>query len=215
MWHETYTEASRQRTHGSGTISVVRYAIPIAIVPVVAAWAACSAQLGDAIGAHTAGVDGNLDGEPAIPVDAMPDARRCTGGDSNVTDASGNCFILFKTAKTFNAAKAACVAINAHLAKIENATQNDLVATLGAGYDMFLGATDVVTEGTFLWQDNTPLTFKMFHAGEPNNSGGGGYQEDCLVMAGLRTPADTWDDRPCTTGLAPVAAGSYAYVCEF
>ena len=215
MWHETYTEASRQSTHGSGTISIVKYAIPIAIVPVVAAWAACSAQLGDAIGTHTAGVDGNLDGKPAIPVDAMPDARRCTGGDSNVTDANGNCFILFKTAKTFNAAKAACVAINAHLAKIENATQNDLVATLGTGYDMFLGATDVVTEGTFLWQDNTPLTFKMFHAGEPNNSGGGGYQEDCLVMAGLRTPADTWDDRPCTTGLAPVAAGSYAYVCEF
>ena len=35
MWHETYTEASRQSTHGSGTISIVKYAIPIAIVPVV------------------------------------------------------------------------------------------------------------------------------------------------------------------------------------
>ena len=209
MWHETYTEVSRQSTHSSGTIRGVKYAI--AIVPAVAAWAACSAQLGDAIGTHTAGVDGKL----AIPVDAMPDARPCTGGDSNMADASGNCFMLFKTATTFNAAKAACVAVDAHLAKIENAAQNDLVATLGTGYDMFLGATDSATEGTFLWQDSTPLTFKMFHVGEPNNGGSGGYQEDCLVMAGLRIPANTWDDRPCTTGLAPVPSGSYAYVCEF
>jgi hypothetical protein len=208
MWHETYTEVSRQSTRGSGTISVVRYVIAIALA------AACSAQLGDALGTHTAAVDATVDGTAVVPVDAMPAAPACTGGDAHMTDSSGNCFILFKTAKTFSAAKAACTAINAHLAKIENATQNGLVATLGTGYDMFLGATDAVTEGTFLWPDATPLTFTMFHLGEPNNGGSGGYQEDCLVMAGLRTPPDTWDDRPCTTGLAPVPSGSYAYVCE-
>ncbi|CAN5117206.1 hypothetical protein BH11MYX1_BH11MYX1_06050 [soil metagenome] len=183
----------------------MRYAIAIVLA------AACSARLGDAIGSHT-GIDSSVDG---VPVDAMPDARSCTAGDANMTDAEGNCFMLFKTAKTFGQAKAACVGINAHLAKIASATENELVATMGSGYDMFLGATDAVTEGTFLWQDNTPLTFTKFHVGEPNNGGSGGYQEDCLVMAGLRTPSDTWDDRPCTTGLAPVPSGSYAYVCEF
>jgi hypothetical protein len=172
--------------------------------------AACSAQLGDAIGNHTAVVDAR----GSVPVDAMPDARPCAGGDAHVTDGAGHCFMLFTTAATFAQAKAACVTIDAHLAKIESASQNELVATLGSGHDMFLGATDAVTEGTFLWQDNTPLTFRMFHLGEPNNGGSGGYEEDCLVMAGLRTPADTWDDRPCTTGLAPVTSGSYAYVCE-
>ena len=203
MWHETYTEVSRQSTHASGTITVVRYAI--AIASAIALAAACSARLGDALGTHTAAVDASVDGSAAVP---------CAGGDAQAMDGSGNCFILFKTPKTFDGAKAACVAVNAHLAKIENATQNELVATLGSGYDMFLGATDAVTEGVFLWPDATPLTFKMFHTGEPNNGGSGGYQEDCLVMAGLRTPADTWDDRPCTTGLAPVPSGSYAYVCE-
>ncbi len=217
MWHETYTEAharapkvtevSRQRTRRSGTISSVKYAIAIVLA------AACSAQLGDAIGSHNVGVDSSTDG--AIPPDAMPDARGCTGGDAHAMDTAGNCFLFFAGPKNYAQAKAACTAENAHLVKIENAAQNTIVANLSLGNDSFLGATDAVTEGTFLWDDGTPVVFKMFHTGEPNNSGSAGYQEDCIVLAGKRTPADTWDDRPCAVGIGPAPSGSYAYVCEY
>ena len=174
---------------------------------------ACNARLGEPVGAHLAGTDAGIDASPH-PIDAAaPDARGCTGGDSHATDSDGNCYLFFAGPKTFAQAKTACVAETAHLVKITSASQNAVVAQLSLGYDSFLGATDAVTEGTFLWQDATPLTFTLYGTGEPNN-GSGMYQEDCLVMAGKRTPSDTWDDRPCTTGIV-ANAGAYSYVCEY
>jgi len=174
--------------------------------------AACNARLGEPVGSHLAGTDAGIDASPH-PIDAAPDARGCTGGDSHATDSDGNCYLFFAGPKTFAQAKAACTAATAHMVKITSASQNAVVAQLSLGSDAFLGATDAVTEGTFLWDDNTPLTFTMYGTGEPNN-GGGVYQEDCLVMAGKRTPADTWDDRPCRTGIV-ANAGAYSYVCEY
>ncbi|HEX7701703.1 MAG TPA: C-type lectin domain-containing protein [Kofleriaceae bacterium] len=174
--------------------------------------AACNARLGEPVGSHIVGADSGVDSMPLL-IDAGPDARGCTGGDSHATDSDGNCYLFFAGPKTFPQAKTACAAVPAHQVKITSASQNAVVAQLSLGSDAFIGATDAVTEGTFLWDDGTPLTFTMFGTGEPNN-GSGVYEEDCLVMAGKRTPADTWDDRPCTTGIV-ANAGSYSYVCEY
>ncbi|MFT3696090.1 MAG: C-type lectin domain-containing protein [Kofleriaceae bacterium] len=175
----------------------------------------CSARLGDATGPSTGtDADSSIDGQVSHPIDAAPDAKVCMGGDAHMADSDGNCFQFFTAKKIFADAKTACDAAGAHLAKLENKAQNDIVAALSVGVDSFIGATDAVTEGTFLWEDGTPLTYKNFHTGEPNNGGSGGYQEDCLVMAGARAGGTDWDDRPCTTGLA-ANAGSYAYTCEY
>lgn len=186
----------------------IRVKLGILIVLVTA----CNARLGEPVGAHLAGTDAATD-SMRPPVDAAPDARGCIGGDAHATDLDGNCYLFFTGPKTFPEAKAACTAETAHLVKITSASQNDVVAQLALGNDAFLGATDAITEGTFLWDDTTPLTFTMYGAGEPNN-GNGMYEEDCLVMAGKRTPADTWDDRPCTADIV-ANAGSYSYVCEY
>ena len=125
-------------------------------------------------------------------------------GDANADD-GGNCFVAFKVAKkTRAAAELACEADLMTLAIITTAASNATTQSLIAGLDAWLGATDVVTENAFLWPDNTPLTFKNFRAGEPNNGDGGG-QEDCLVIEGGK--GGSWDDRSC----AVVAA----YVCSF
>ena len=51
----------------------------------------------------------------------------------------------------------------------------------------FIGATDRAVEGTFVWDDGTPLSFTNWRAGEPNNGGSGAtYQEDCVIIAGAR-----------------------------
>jgi hypothetical protein len=139
-------------------------------------------------------------------------ARACTGGDGHATDAGGNCFVWFKAPKVWTDAQTACYAIQAHLAIITSAPQNTVIDGLTKGHDTFLGATDAVTEGTFLWVDGTPVTYANYHVGEPNN-GSGAYQEDCLVIAGARTPSDSWDDRPCAP--PPTGAGAYAYLCEY
>jgi len=178
----------------------------------VLALAACNARLGTSVGPNVVGADGNSADSAPGPSDAAgPDARSCTGGDAHTSDGT-NCFLLFSTAKQWAQAKTACDALPGHLAKITSAAEEAIVAQLSLNVDSFLGATDAVTEGTFLWEDGTALTYTDFRAGEPNN-GGGVYQEDCLVYAGKKaTPG--WDDRPCVS-TEVAGAGSYPYICEY
>jgi len=150
--------------------------------------------------------DAAIDGAP----DAPPDARICAGGDAHATDATGSCFMIFRTPKTRAAAQTDCIVNGAQLAIITSTQTNTVVTTLALGIDAFIGATDVAAEGTYLWPDGTALTFTNFRAGEPNN-GNGSFQEDCLIIEGARN--GTWDDRPCAP--PPVGTGSYAYVCQF
>lgn len=150
--------------------------------------------------------------DTARPVDATIDARPCTGG---ALDGAGHCFLYHPEARAWVDAEAVCVAASSHLAIITNATQNALVLSLIGTIDpAFLGATDVVTEGTFLWTDGTALSFTNFAAGEPNN-GAGTHEEDCLVMRVDSTLAGEWDDRPCATEATTTTPGLYPFVCEF
>jgi hypothetical protein len=89
-----------------------------------------------------------------------------------------------------------------HLAMITDAGQNTTVQSIAAttGFT-YIGATDQVTEGTFVWVGGSALTanemplpgvYTNFNGGEPNN-GGGSYPEDCLAMR----PDGKWDDKNC------------------
>jgi hypothetical protein len=88
----------------------------------------------------------------------------------------------------------------------------DAVAeALVGNLDTFIGLTDVVQEGQFVWSDGTPLGFSNWHAGEPND-GGGNYAEDCAIIAGARADKQ-WDDRPCAP-VTGVGGGKYAVLCQ-
>jgi hypothetical protein len=174
----------------------------------LAVLAACNARLGTVM----------ADAPPVTPdvrpVDAPADATPCTGGDGHASDGSGNCFVFFLTPKTWVNAKAACDAMpGAHFAVVTSAAQNAIIAGLAAGHATFLGMTDSVTEGMWVWVDGTPIGYNNWRSGVPDN-GGGSYQEDCLVIEGNKTPNDTWDDRPCDpTQVA--TSGSFPYICEY
>jgi len=102
-------------------------------------------------------------------------------------------------------AEADCVTLNMHLAAVRSDPSNAVVQSLVVGKVSWLGATDAVTEGTFLWPDGSDLTgYDNFRSGVPNNGGGQG-QEDCLVIEGNN--GGSWDDRPC--------GNTFAYVCGF
>jgi hypothetical protein len=167
--------------------------------------AACGASLGDSNDHPDGAVDGKL-------IDAGPDARPCTGGDAHTSDGT-SCFVFVRSPVIHDDAKAACAAMNGHLARVENATQNAMIATMITGVDSFIGATDLANEGTFVWDDGSPLTYTNWRAGEPS-SGGGMYEEDCAIIEGAKTPDDTWDDRPCAP-VVNVGGGLYGYVCQY
>jgi len=146
-----------------------------------------------------------------LGTDAPPDARPCTGGDAHMTDPTGSCFVFFQAPKLYADAQAACAAIGARLAIVSSATTNTLLTQLAqASAAVFIGATDAVTENTFVWQDGSAVTYTNWRSGEPSN-GGGSYEEDCVVIQPML--AGVWDDRPCAP--PPTGAGSYSYVCQY
>jgi hypothetical protein len=147
-------------------------------------------------------------------VDAAPDARACTGGDAAALAPDGSCLVHLTAAVTYAAAKTGCSALGmgAHLAILKNAALDMFAETFIGNLDTWIGANDLATEGTFLWEDGTALAFTNWAPTEPNN-GNNAYQEDCAIIAGTRTTKQ-WDDRPCdATEVA--TSGSFATLCQY
>ena len=171
---------------------------------------ACSATLGRQGGGSDRVTDGSVD----APTDAAIDARPCTGGDAHMVGPNGECLVMIATPATYVDAQAACAAMNAHLAYLKNAALDAAAETFVGSNNTFIGASDRAIEGTFVWDDGTPLGFTNWHTGEPNNGGSGAtYQEDCVIIAGARIGAQ-WDDRPCDPSEVPTS-GTFAYLCQY
>ena len=172
---------------------------------------ACSATLGRHGSDRTS--DAAVEDGPA-PADAPIDARPCTGGDAHMVGPNGECLVMFTTPKTYVDAKAACAAIDAHLAYLKDAALDSVAETFVGSADTFIGLTDLAVEGSFVWDDGTPVAYTNWHTGEPNNGGSGAtYQEDCAIIAGARVSAQ-WDDRPCDASEVPTS-GVFAYLCQY
>lgn len=177
------------------------------------ALAACDASLG---GSNAVKQDADVvDDAPRVDAapDAMPDARVCTGGDAAALAPDGSCLVHVKTPATYAVAKTGCTALGmaAHLALLKNAALDTFAESFIGTTDTWIGANDLATEGTFLWEDGMALAFTNWAPGEPNN-GGNAYQEDCAMIAGARA-SKQWDDRPCDA--SEVASGSFAYLCQY
>ena len=178
------------------------------------ATAGCGASLGPdnaPTDATTGGVDAKKWRDAGIDAPSI-DARPCMGGNMAQVAPDGSCLVLVTTPATYVDAKAACTAMNAHLAYLKNAAVDAFAITMVGARDVLIGATDRATEGTFVWDDDTALGYTGWGAGEPNN-GGGTFQEDCMIIAGLKVEKK-WDDRPCdATELT--TSGVFAYLCQY
>ena len=120
---------------------------------------------------------------------------------------NGVCYFVDSTARTWADARASCQARGSgwDLVTIGDTARNDLVQVM-TGFEAWIGATDVVDEGAWVWVDaETPFFdvdaatiggFANWTAGEPND-----YDDsDCLRM--LTT--GQWADWPCDSLLGHV-----------
>jgi len=181
----------------------------------VALAAGCGARVdaGDDTAGTTDAAGGDDDGDVIDAAgDGTPDAAPCVEGDvQGVDPASGTCYAATTgTRATFDAAQAACEAIGADLATIDSAATNAFLTALLGDVEAFVGGSDRLNEGAFVWIDGTPVTYTNWRSGEPNN-GGDSYQEDCIVLQPQL--GGVWDDRPCDSTELPPPAGTYYYVC--
>ncbi|NNF20350.1 MAG: HYR domain-containing protein, partial [Saprospiraceae bacterium] len=74
---------------------------------------------------------------------------------------------------TWQTAQANCLANGGHLAVINNATENNFLASKLTMQSAFIGLSDHVNEGWFEWVNGDPLTYQNWYPNQPNNYGSG------------------------------------------
>ena len=82
---------------------------------------------------------------------------------------------------TWPEASANAQAIGGHLAFIEDADENAFLANILTIQSAFIGCSDGVVEGDFIWTDGTPVNYTNWYPGQPNNYQD--YQDYCELLS--------------------------------
>ncbi|XP_068778895.1 C-type lectin domain family 17, member A-like isoform X4 [Struthio camelus] len=102
----------------------------------------------------------------------------------------GSCYYFSAVGRRWREAEGFCAAHSAHLLIVNSAAEQDFVvrtAPQPRGY--WLGLSDREKEGSWRWQDGTPLGLSFWSSGEPN----GGRGENCATLL----PDGRWNDLAC------------------
>jgi hypothetical protein len=102
----------------------------------------------------------------------------------------------------WHAARDDCVARGGHLVTISSAEENDFVWGLAPPDSRWIGLSDEVSEGTWVWVTGGPLAYTNWEANQPDNSIGIEHYVHLWPDAGR------WND----AGSPPTAL---SYVCEY
>jgi hypothetical protein len=138
---------------------------------------------------------------PSTPVGAVLATLAVLGASASAqvfNPATGHIYVLTPPASTFTAARTAATAAGGYLVAINDAAENAFLQANFTGR-LWIGLTDEVTEGTFLWDSGEPLIYTNWCAGEPNNVGTLG--EDYVEFLSAQ---GCWNDQPVGgNGLVP------------
>lgn len=108
---------------------------------------------------------------------------------------SDDCSVYFLNPQsmTGSAAQAFAQNLGANLISVQSAAENSCIISslnsMGQGGVIWIGLSDEVSEGNFVWYDQAPVTYTNWAPGEPNQSG----NEDCTQIY----PDGQWNDLPC------------------
>ncbi|XP_029599500.1 C-type lectin domain family 4 member M [Salmo trutta] len=114
-----------------------------------------------------------------------------------------SCYYVSTESKSWEESRQDCRNREAHLVVINSQEKQTLVNWLcGRKSYVWIGLTDSVTEGTWKWVDDTPLTTKYWNSGEPN----GGRAENCVYFYSWSSDKGEWWDYDCSY--------KYRWICE-
>lgn len=114
-----------------------------------------------------------------------------------------DCSIYFLNPQSMTGSQAQTFAegLGANLVSIQSQAENDcILSSLTAMNEtgkIWIGLNDELVEGTFVWYDQSPVTYTNWAPGEPNNSGG---NEDCVQIYPTGSYPGSWNDLPCSVG---------------
>ena len=106
----------------------------------------------------------------------------------------GHTYFRSTTSSTWTAANAACQALGGHLATITSTAENTFLTGIGWHW---IGVSDQLVEGTWVWVNNEPSIYTNWLGGQPDNNG----NQDFAIMNGQ------WDDQSATA--------TFSHILEF
>ncbi len=120
-------------------------------------------------------------------------------------------YLYFGNGTTWQNAVNRCQTLGGYLVSVETASENDFVYKLSSGGNTWLGATDEIQEGSWVWTSGQPFDFKYWDEGEPNNCCPSQYcggeactPEHYLSFSGH---GKTWNDMP--------RSSTVPFICEW
>ena len=88
--------------------------------------------------------------------------------------------------------------VQGHLASIHSKEENDFVARLANFQRVWIGGTDIQSEGSWTWSDGSVMSYLHWSPDNPNNQHGNEHCMDILT---------SWNDNNCNRALK--------FVCKF
>ncbi|XP_058850063.1 asialoglycoprotein receptor 2-like [Acipenser ruthenus] len=118
---------------------------------------------------------------------------------------NGKCYYFSTDKMDWKSSRASCVSMGADLVIIKSEAEQRFLlneAKAHAGNRYWIGLTDAVTEGAWLWVDGTPLNdkAKYWYGKEPDDwkededSSG----QDCADLLYMSDTLKVWSDQSCT-----------------
>ncbi|XP_067666767.1 perlucin-like [Haliotis asinina] len=130
-------------------------------------------------------------------VNAANDTRRCPEG---FLEHGSSCYWFSNVKGSFAEARSYCQFLGSHLARITSQDEDDFIRSRASeenGYPGYwLGATDLITEGKFMWEKGCPLNYTSWGSNQPDNCDMQNNPEHCLML--LKNLDYMWNDLLCT-----------------
>ncbi|KAK6477360.1 CD209 antigen-like protein E isoform X1 [Huso huso] len=135
--------------------------------------------------------------------DTASKKRVCKACPLNWVEFNGKCYYFSPDTMDWNSSRASCVSMGADLVIIESEAEQVFIhSQMGQirGY-FWIGLSDEVTEGEFLWVDNTLLNITYWKGKEPDNKATVNSKvdsnADCAVIDYKGAPLQSWGDTLC------------------
>lgn len=149
-------------------------------------------------------------GAPGAGGASSSESSASSGGSMNTCDlpwqkqdpVSGRCYLQEYGPRDWPSAEQRCVDLGGHLIAIDSANELGLLAEW-LGPEVWIGGTDAISEGKFVWTNGQAWTFSSWKDGTPLDPGG---NRDCVMLSTTNGSLPVFECRFCTE--------KRGYVCE-
>ncbi len=122
----------------------------------------------------------------------------------------GSHYKVIESKVSWHQAEDQCRKMGGMLASVKSAEVNDFIVKLGESKCMWIGASDEIKEGEWLWRDGSKLSYTKWAANEPDNWYGGKEHWMVIGWPGARYADGKWGD---TQGFSQELIDGF--VCEW